>query len=90
MITRLKTVNFKALHNTDINFCDFTVLIGNNASGKSSVIQAIDFLITSCKAEFSAFLEQRDLEAHDTLSLLSKNISNNISFSGTSHTFILP
>ena len=80
MITRLKTVNFKALHNTDINFCDFTVLIGNNASGKSSVIQAIDFLITSCKAEFSAFLEQRDLEAHDTLSLLSKNISNNISF----------
>ena len=55
MITRLKTVNFKALHNTDIRFCDFTVLIGNNASGKSSVIQAIDFLITSCKAEFSAW-----------------------------------
>lgn len=80
MITRLKTVNFKALHNTDIRFCDFTVLIGNNASGKSSVIQAIDFLITSCKAEFSAFLEQRDLEASDILSLLSETISNKISF----------
>ncbi len=80
MITKLKTVNFKALHNTEIKFCDFTVLIGNNASGKSSVIQAIDFLITSCKAEFSAFLEQRDLEASDILSLLSENISNKISF----------
>ncbi len=80
MITRLKTVNFKALHNTDIRFCDFTVLIGNNASGKSSVIQAIDFLITSCKAEFSAFLEKIDLEASDILSLLSETISNKISF----------
>ena len=80
MITRLKTVNFKALHNTDIKFCDFTVLIGNNTAGKSSVIQAVDFLITSCKAEFSAFLEQRELEASDILSQLSETNSNKIGF----------
>ena len=52
MITSIKISNYKSLHNFEVKLSEFTVIIGNNASGKSSVLQAIAFLIDSVKERF--------------------------------------
>jgi len=44
MIERVKIKNFKAIQEADIRFSDITAFIGNNGSGKSSVIEALQTL----------------------------------------------
>ena len=44
MLKKLTIRNFKAIHDMTIAFSPLTVLIGENAAGKSTVLQAIDFL----------------------------------------------
>jgi len=46
MLERLRIKNFKLLRDVDVEFSQFvpTVLIGPNASGKSTVIEVLDFL----------------------------------------------
>lgn len=41
MLTRLYADNFKCLGNVTIEFDSFTVLVGSNGSGKSSVLEAL-------------------------------------------------
>ena len=45
MIKSLQMINFKCYKNTSINFQNFNVLCGPNSSGKSSINQAILFLL---------------------------------------------
>lgn len=47
MIRRVSIRNFKCLRDVDITLERFTVFVGPNASGKSSILQALDLL---CKA----------------------------------------
>ena len=70
MLTSLKVENYKSLNNTEIHFSDFTVLAGNNCTGKSTVLQAIDFLVNSCHSDFLTILERRGLTVSDILSKL--------------------
>ncbi len=41
MFRKLKVDNFKSLVNFSIEFSPMTVIIGNNATGKSSVLQQL-------------------------------------------------
>ena len=43
MFKKLEIDNFKSLVNFSMEFTPMTVIIGNNATGKSSILQAIDF-----------------------------------------------
>ncbi len=72
MITSLRIDNFKSFHNFHMNFTEFTVIVGNNASGKSSVLQAISFLVRSADEDFDTILEQRGLQIEDIKSNLLK------------------
>jgi len=49
-ITRLKAYNFKKYKNLDITFKrDLNVIIGENESGKSTILQAIDILLSGSR-----------------------------------------
>jgi predicted ATPase len=44
MITRFRLENFKAHRDTDLALHQFTVLVGDNGSGKTSVLEALHFM----------------------------------------------
>lgn len=44
MIKSIKIDNFKSLVDFKLDFAKFTCLVGLNGSGKSTVLQAMDFL----------------------------------------------
>src|SRR5437763_1443917 len=44
MISKVSIRNFKSLRNVHVDLERFTVFVGPNASGKSSILQAMDFL----------------------------------------------
>lgn len=69
MIRSLRIDNFKALNHVTFPFAPFTVMIGNNAAGKSSLLQAVDFLKYCCTSHVEKFLSDRGLSA---LELCSK------------------
>ncbi len=71
MITLLRTDNFKSLLGTEVPFAGNTMIVGDNASGKSSVLLALDLLISSVRTDFSSFLEELGLVFSDLLSHLS-------------------
>lgn len=51
---RLKSIkiqNFRKLHNVEINFGDATFLIGANNAGKSSTLDAVEYLVTDKKLD---------------------------------------
>ena len=82
MITSIKISNYKSLHNFEMKLSEFTVIIGNNASGKSSILQAIAFLIDSVKEDFNIIIEKRGLEIEDIKSKFARNSdSSQIKFS---------
>src|SRR5438552_1060643 len=47
MVTKVSVRNFKCLRNVQIELERFTVFVGPNASGKSSILQAVDALCRS-------------------------------------------
>ena len=78
MFRKLKVDNFKSLVDFSVEFTPMSVIIGNNATGKSSVLQAIDFLCGSVKEDFGIMLERRNWTADNIKSKLIN--SNKIHF----------
>lgn len=78
MFKKLSVDNFKSLVDFSIDFSPMSVIIGNNATGKSSVLQAIDFLCSSVKEDFGILLERRNWTAENIKSKLIN--SNKIHF----------
>lgn len=60
MFTKLEVDNFKSLADFSIEMKPMTVIVGNNATGKSSVLQAIDFLCSCVKEDFNIVIERRN------------------------------
>ena len=58
MIKTFNVDNFKSLNNLSINLQPMTVIVGNNATGKSSILQAIDFVCGCVNDDFSVLLER--------------------------------
>jgi predicted ATPase len=75
-IASIHVQNFKALADFDLDLAKFTCLIGLNGSGKSTVLQVIDFLSQQVRGKVDEWLENRGWVATDLRSKLTakKNI----------------
>lgn len=62
MIKHIKINNYKSLIDFSISLTPLTVIVGNNASGKSTILQAIDFLCRSVQEDFVSILDNRGLK----------------------------
>ena len=51
MISKVSIRNFKCLRDVQIDLERFTVFVGPNASGKSSILQALNFLCRSFRGQ---------------------------------------
>ncbi len=57
MIKSIYIDNFKALNDFSINRKPLTILIGGNASGKSSILQAIDLVIGFVQMDIEEYIK---------------------------------
>lgn len=79
MITRFYIDNFKSLVNFDLELSKFTCLIGLNGAGKSTVLQALDFVSAlMVQGGASDWLKQQGWSAKDLSSNLTRR--KNIKF----------
>ncbi len=53
MIERLYVDNFKSLNEFEIKLSPFSVIVGNNTAGKSSVLQVMEFLMNTVREDFN-------------------------------------
>lgn len=65
MIKSLVIKNFKAIKHLEIIFTPFTVLIGGNSSGKSTVLQALDFIRAFAVRDIDEYLLERGWQFDD-------------------------
>ncbi|MCP4351787.1 MAG: AAA family ATPase [Desulfobacterales bacterium] len=82
MIKSLYIDNFKALNNFTIKLKPLTVLIGGNACGKSSVLQAINLILNLVQTDLEKYIKNRNWSIGDIKSQLSgkKNITFRTTF----------
>lgn len=73
MIKRIYVDNFKSLNQFQMNLELFTVIVGNNMSGKSAVLQVLDFISNLGSEDFSVILERRGWKVADIKSQLQKS-----------------
>jgi len=69
-LTSLYVDNLKSLIDFSLPLAPFTCLIGLNGSGKSTVLQAVDFISRLFKGQVSRWLEQRQWKPGDLNSRL--------------------
>jgi len=81
-LSKLTINNFKSLDDFWLDFSDFTCLIGLNSSGKSTILQAIDFVSQQMNGDISGWLHSRNWEANELKCKLidEENIIGGISF----------
>ncbi|MDO6527216.1 ATP-binding protein [Motilimonas sp. 1_MG-2023] len=77
-LVNIKANNFKSLVDFSMPFSQFNCLVGLNGSGKSTVLQFIDFLSQQISGDIDEWLESRQWRAKDLNSTLTK--LSNISF----------
>lgn len=63
MIERIAIQNFKSLAGFNLRFSKFNCLVGMNGAGKSTVLQAIDFIAQLMEGRISEWLEMREWSA---------------------------
>ncbi len=82
--------NFKSLDKFEILFSDFTCLIGLNSSGKSTILQAIDFISQQMRGDIIGWLKSRGWEADELESKIinEKNIVVTLGFFYNKKTYI--
>jgi len=68
MIKSLTFSSFKAIEKLMIEFEPFTVLIGDNSSGKSTVLQALDFIRAFAVRDIDEYLNERGWLLDDLIS----------------------
>jgi predicted ATPase len=86
MIESVRIVNFKSLAAVTIPLGHFTCLVGMNGAGKSTVLQALDFLSQLMRGDVQGWLDRRGWAAADLNSKLKKerNITFTVEFKGAS------
>jgi len=65
MLHTIKVKNFKSLEDTRISFAKNTFFIGLNGVGKTTILQAIDFISAVSKGEVTKWLEARSWKGKD-------------------------
>lgn len=71
-LERLYILNFKSLKNFKLEFSKFTCLIGLNSAGKSTILQAIDFISQQMNGNISQWLKDRNWETNELTFKLEK------------------
>lgn len=64
-ISKIKVNNFKSLVDFEANLAKFTCLVGLNGSGKSTVLQFVDFLAQLMRGDVTEWLGERDWAVAD-------------------------
>jgi predicted ATPase len=77
-LVNIKANNFKSLVDFSLPFSKFNCLVGLNGSGKSTVLQFIDFLSQQVSGNIDEWLDSRQWSARDLNSTLTKQ--SNITF----------
>ncbi|WP_435249283.1 AAA family ATPase [Vibrio sp. nBUS_14] len=77
-LVNIKANNFKSLVGFSLPFSKFNCLVGLNGSGKSTVLQFIDFLSQQVSGDIDEWLDSRQWSAKDLNSTLTKQ--SNITF----------
>lgn len=77
-LKRMTIDNFKSLVGFSISLTKFTCLIGLNGAGKSTILQAMDFLSQQMRGDLTGWLKSREWKATDLKSKLGK--TSNITF----------
>lgn len=82
MIKSVRMVNFKSLAAVTIPLGHFNCLVGMNGAGKSTVLQALDFLSQLMRGDVQEWLDRRGWSAADLKCKLRKesNITFNVTF----------
>ena len=82
--------NFKSLKDFTLDFSKFTCLIGLNSSGKSTILQAIDFISQQMNGNISQWLKDRNWETNELTFKLEKKrlIQGMITFSHNENYYI--
>ena len=76
--------NFKTFNNHYIRFSEgMTVIVGDNASGKSSILQALTFLKYCCTSTVDNFMKDRGATVSDLVSKVLPNPKKIIKFTVT-------
>jgi predicted ATPase len=80
MLKKLTIRNFKAIQDMTIEFTPLTVLIGGNGCGKSTVLQALDFLRAAATRDIPEYLRERGWGFDELKSKLSRGQDKPIEF----------
>ncbi|WP_218314909.1 AAA family ATPase [Halomonas sp. 18071143] len=79
MIHHIRIDNFKSLVDFEIGLSRFSCLVGLNGAGKSTVLQALDFISQQMRGDIDGWLEQRQWEPRDLGSKLTAKQNVDIS-----------
>ena len=80
IISKLKLLNFKKYRDFEVDFTEgINLLIGDNEAGKSTILQAIDLVLSTSKSKIESggvenFFNQQVIEEYSNLS--SKNYAD--------------
>ena len=85
MIKSIRVVNFKSLADVSFTLGHFNCLVGMNGAGKSTVLQALDFVSQLMRGDVQGWLDRRGWTAADLNCKLRKerNITFTVSFQPT-------
>lgn len=67
MIEKIHILGFKSLARIELDFKKFNCFVGMNGAGKSSILQALDFLSQQMQGDISGWLENRGWDAKDLI-----------------------
>lgn len=74
-IKRIEVENFKSLVDFQIDLAKFSCLIGMNGSGKSTVLQFIDFVSQLVRGDMKGWLKERKWKSTDLKSKLTRKVN---------------
>jgi predicted ATPase len=83
MLKKLTIRNFKAIQDMTIEFTPLTVLIGENGCGKSTILQALDFLCSVASRDISEYLREKEWNFENLKSQCNGGITKPIEFIST-------
>lgn len=75
MLQVLEVDNFKSLIDFKMNISPMTVIVGNNAAGKSSVLQVLDLLCSCANEDFESIINRRNWNVADIRSKCLEKLS---------------
>jgi len=83
MLKKLTIRNFKAIQDMTIEFTPMTVLIGENGCGKSTILQAIDFLRSAASRDIPEYIKEKEWKFSELKSLLNNGNEKPLEFIST-------